>query len=185
MEDKILVAGIKKRRSRSLEAAIDKYGPTVYALCARILGNPAGQQDVEECVSDTFLAAWQRIGQFKAERGSFRTWLLMLGRYQALDMRRRLSGNVQVADITTMQLSDAASAREFSGIEERQILQRALSELDKMDRELVYRRYYLFESVEQLAKDYNLTSKAVYNRLWRARKFLQENLATANSEGVE
>jgi len=32
MEDNILVKGIKKRRERSLEAAIDKYGPTVHAL---------------------------------------------------------------------------------------------------------------------------------------------------------
>jgi RNA polymerase sigma-70 factor (ECF subfamily) len=57
--------------------------------------------------------------------------------------------------------------------EERDQLMRALATLPPIDKELVYRRYFLYESVEQIAADLGLSRQAADNRLWRTRKALR------------
>ncbi|MBO8128535.1 MAG: sigma-70 family RNA polymerase sigma factor [Peptococcaceae bacterium] len=184
-EDRLLVDGILQRNSSSLASAIDKYGKPVYALCARILSGQGGQEDIEECVSDVFLAAWGRIWEYESERGSFRTWLLMLAKYQALDARRRLSRSRETAAVISDLRPDHRSEDEFNCVESRQVLRKILQDLDAFDREMVYRRYYCFESIDRLARDYGLTQQAVHNRLWRIRQKMKEQLLTNGNTGVK
>ncbi|MBE0467376.1 MAG: sigma-70 family RNA polymerase sigma factor [Candidatus Desulforudis sp.] len=182
IRDAELVQGFRRRNSRSLEKAIAAYGKVVYALCARILTGLGKPEDVEECVSDTFLAVWARIGEFRPERGPFRTWILMLGKYKALDARRRLIRNREEAGAVDPGVPDPRAESALTDVENRQLLSDTLQSLEVLDRELVYRRYYLYESVERLAADYRLTPRAVHNRLWRARKVLREKLSRAGAE---
>lgn len=183
-EDSLLAKGIRRKNGRSLEEAIDRHGRTVYALCVRILSGLGEEQDVEECVSDTFLAVWQRIGEFDPGRASFRTWVLVLAKYRALDARRRLSGNRECGGADDADVPDWRAESAFRGVEAREALHRALRSLDDLDRELVYRRYYLFESIDQLAEDHGLTVSAVHNRLWRARKAMRARLSPTSDKGV-
>lgn len=184
-EDRLLIQGIRQRKGRELELVIEKYGQTVYALSSRILSNLGQEDDVEECVSDAFLAVWERIGEYDPARGSFRTWILILAKYQALDCRRCLMNSREHVDAVSPGLPDLRSEDEFCGVEIRQELLAALRALNDLDRELVYRRYYLFEGISQLAGDYGMTERAVYNRLWRARKVMREQLTPTRKEEVK
>jgi RNA polymerase sigma-70 factor (ECF subfamily) len=72
----------------------------------------------------------------------------------------------------------------MSGKEQRQAVQAALQQLPRLERELIYRRYFLEQRVEEAADALNLTRQAADNRLWRARKALRELLVVPGREEV-
>lgn len=80
----------KNRDMHALGEAIDVLGPSVQSLVRRVLSGAGSAEDVEECVSDVFLAAWHNIASYDESRASFRTWLFILAKYKALDLRRKL-----------------------------------------------------------------------------------------------
>lgn len=57
MDDAILDLYFE-RSEEALAATMEKYGTLLRSLAWNILGN---EEDVEECVSDTYMAAWETI----------------------------------------------------------------------------------------------------------------------------
>ena len=60
--------------------------------------------------------------------------------------------------------------------ERREELRLALAKLPELDRYLIYQRYFMYASTEELAAKTGLTRHAVDTRIWRARKSLREAL---------
>ena len=58
MHDNEIIALFFKRDERALKEAADKYGELCRSVSMRILND---SRDAEECVSDAYLAAWNRI----------------------------------------------------------------------------------------------------------------------------
>ena len=58
MDDEQILTLYWQRDSRAIEASQEKYGPYCLAVSRSIL---ADHRDCEECVSDTWLHAWQAI----------------------------------------------------------------------------------------------------------------------------
>jgi RNA polymerase sigma-70 factor (ECF subfamily) len=63
----------------------DRYGPVLYAIVFRIVGQRA---DAEEVVMEAFAQAWRDARRFEAQRGSVAAWLTMMARSRALDLVR-------------------------------------------------------------------------------------------------
>ncbi|HOB20978.1 MAG TPA: sigma factor, partial [Candidatus Atribacteria bacterium] len=95
----LLVEQLKKKDPKALEQAMDLYMDSVYRLAAGILRNTGSTMDIEECVQDVFIDAWNLIDQYDPERGSFRTWLLILCKYKALNRRRSLADKARVVEL--------------------------------------------------------------------------------------
>lgn len=174
MTDTELIAGLCSRDPDALGALVDAYATPVYQLIHRILAGAGSEQDVEECASDTFHASWERSGQYDSGRAPLRTWLLTLAKYQALERRRKL-GRPAPEPLEAEQWSALGPTPEeaLASADERAALQAALDRLPPTEKELVYRRYFIGERVEDLARDLGLTRQAADNRLWRARKALR------------
>ncbi|MDW7684597.1 MAG: sigma-70 family RNA polymerase sigma factor [Bacillota bacterium] len=160
---------------------MEKYTSPIHMLISRILAGVGTAQDTEECCSDVFVTAWEQAGRYNANRAPLKTWLLMIARYRALDRRKTLlkQSNLNAADVELETLPDGADTPELHLIhaEERSSVLHALEELKPLDKELVYRRYFLFEPVNKMAKELGLTRQAADNRLWRARKMLREHIS--------
>jgi len=183
-DDRLLIQGIMQKKSSYLEDLISQYGRAVYVLCARILNGIGSEQDVEECVSDTFVAVWNKIGEFDEQRGQLRTWIMIVAKYRCLDLRRRLS-NVVNSGNCKIAVDEIASLDEFSQMENRHMVRDAIHTLKASDQELIYRRYYLLESIESIASHLELSEGVVQTRLWRARKQLREKLSWEREAGWE
>ena len=84
--DQALVEQLMSRDPAALAAVYDGYGRAVFALALRILGDPAGAEDV---VHDVFLKLWGQPEQYRVERGSLRAWLLSVAHNRAIDLLRR------------------------------------------------------------------------------------------------
>jgi RNA polymerase sigma-70 factor (ECF subfamily) len=171
-----LVIALRSQSASALEQLMDRYRNSVYGLVNRVLAGAGRTEDMEECVSDVFLAAWRRIEQFDSEKGSLKTWVLLLTKYLALDTRRKLLKRPGMEE-----LRDKVDIRE--SLEETVISKEAskemikqINELSEPDRTIFYRRYYYYESVEQISISLSLTSKAIESRLYRLRKMFKEKL---------
>ena len=173
MEDKKLVRELKRRNPAALEYIITTYAGGLHGLVSRIITNP---QDIEECVSDVLVAAWDGIGNYDPKRGSFKTWLLVLAKYKALDYRRRSMRTVETA-------VENVPAPNHPGAEVTVLAQHRADEvleivntLPELDRKIIQRRYFLYEDIQEIARNLGLSRSAVDTRLWRARKLLKDKL---------
>lgn len=208
-DDEALWRGLVARNQHALEALIARYAREITYFVRTLLEGIGTAQDVEECVSDLFVAAWKEIGDFDPARGAFRTWLTMRAKYLALDLRRQVqrrqallvpppkdpdsradipgSGRSSAeSDLLAHQMSRADTAESMEGLVERrerqQELRRALEELPELDRLLVYLRYFHLQTTEQIAARTGLTNRAIDTRLWRSRKALRDVLEALEAQ---
>ncbi|MEK8127568.1 sigma-70 family RNA polymerase sigma factor [Paenibacillus filicis] len=178
-----LVRRLLARDPAALEAVIDRYGSCVHELASRVLAGIASQEDVEECVSDAFVAAWHKIEAFDPGRGSLKTWLYILAKYTALDYRRKLGARPGQEKLES-ELRSAEDVEEavLQRLESEDIL-RLLDTLDRVDRVIFFRKYMFYESLEVIAQSLGLTRKAVENRLRRGRMALRQRMSPEMKEG--
>jgi RNA polymerase sigma-70 factor (ECF subfamily) len=87
------VQRVREGYEEALQQLYRRYAPLVFHLACRALDRAAA----EEIVQDTFLAVWRRAADFDPTRGSFRAWLLSIGRHRMLDELRSRSRRPQVA----------------------------------------------------------------------------------------
>ncbi|MBC8080224.1 MAG: sigma-70 family RNA polymerase sigma factor [Gorillibacterium sp.] len=158
------------------------YGNSVYGLVNRIIAGAGRTEDIEECVSDVFLAAWRRIDHYDMEKGSLKTWILLLTKYMALDARRKLlrrQGEEELKDRSTIgeSLEEIVISKEAS----MEMIAR-VNALTEPDRTIFYKRYFYYESVEQISIGLGMTIKAVENRLYRARKIFKSQRSERRSD---
>ena len=174
--DNELISEIRKRNRNAFEILIRQYSKPIYYLIYNILNVCGTKEDIEECVSDIFLEIWQKINQFDAGRGSFRTWILMLAKYKALAYKRELSA-IAVDNIEDYQLEDAQDVvQQVIEREAQEKLVETINTFSVLDKELFIRRYYFGESIHNLMRSLGLSRSAVDNRLLRSRKTIKEVL---------
>lgn len=147
-----------------------RYGGLIDYVVGGILPDT---RDREECRSDVELQAWQKIGSFDPNRGSFSAWLTAIFRNAAVSRLRRQRQEVPL-DAAELQ---APSAEEAVLRKEREArLQAALRSLPQEQRRLFLRKYYYLQSTAQIAAELGLSERAVEGKLYRLRKKLQRLL---------
>jgi RNA polymerase sigma factor (sigma-70 family) len=203
--DDALWRGVAARNTRALEALIARYSREIALFIRVILEGVGTLQDVEECVSDLFIAAWEEIESYDPARGAFRTWLTMRAKYLALDRRRHIQRRQALASVVPGQTHDrdgqagdttadfaanAAAAGEsmdhlLERREQQEQVRRALEQLPELDRLLVYMRYFRLDTTEEIAARTGLTRRAIDTRLWRARKMLRDALGASEQSAPD
>jgi len=166
---------------QALSYLINGYTGAVSSVVSRILYEVGTQEDVEECVSDVFIAAWKRAGEYDNTRGTGRTWLLLLAKYQALARRRQIIRKaapiVQGLHATPDPVLDHVLSRE-----RQEGLVRCIEQLSPTVRAVVVRRYLLNMTIPHIAHELGLTRSQVDNRLSRGRQRVKEQWAKMTGE---
>lgn len=106
LDDRALVDGFLAGDETCLETVHRRWGPLVYALAWRSLGDPREAEDVSQLV---FLAAWRGRAGYVPERGTLPGWLTGIARRKiadALAARTRRSELVAAAGAQLMLRND-------------------------------------------------------------------------------
>ena len=96
--EKRMIKRILKKDPKGLDYIINTYMKKVYFLVDKIIGF-YGKEEVEECVSDVFLAIWEDINQYDESKGSFGSFIFMKTKYKALDYKRKLENKSEKYNI--------------------------------------------------------------------------------------
>lgn len=183
MEDEKILDLFFARSEQAIDALSDKYGKRLRMLADNILGDG---RDGEECVSDTYLALWNRI---PPERPSpLLTYASRVLRNLALKQYHHNTAQKRNSfyDASLSELSDSLSAGDVTAqAVDLRVVTEAINDflagLHKSDRILFVRRYWYADSLAALAKERGLTEHAVSVRLFRIREKLKKHL---RKEGI-
>lgn len=176
MDDKQLIWLLKNQPQEGLAIAIDLYGPSVKWMTQKIVGNQ--QQDVEECVSDTFLKLWQGIDRFQQDNGILlKSYIYGIARHTAIDFRRKLKAQQDIIPIEENDIGIHVDiTQEIVNNENIRMVQEAVDEMPEPDRKIFIRRYFLQEKINVIAESLSISPKTVENKLYRGKKSLKNTL---------
>lgn len=178
MEDRLIVGLYWQRQEQAIVESQRKYGRFCHRIAENIL---TLREDAEECVSDTWIRAWNTMPPQKPD--SLRAFLgrivrnLAISRYRANHAEKRYAG----MDLLLSELGEcvpaadcveaAADAAELS-----RLLSDWLRALPDAERTVFIRRYWNGETIRDLARRAGMSPSGVQRLLTRLRKQLHAHL---------
>lgn len=164
---------LQNRQELALAFVVDTYMPYVKAIARKILQRPCGEQAVDECVNDVFLAVWNHSSKFQGEEVDFKKWIGTITKYKAIDYYRRKQKVETVSLEQSKEIEDPETTEMlFMRKEKRDSILLEMQSLSEADRELLLMKYYLDLSNDEIASALGITKAAVENRLYRGKKKL-------------
>ena len=170
------------REESALRAGGEKYGSRLLALANRLLDSP---QDAEECVSDTWLRAWNAIPPERPEH--LFAYLAAICRNLALNRldwnnaRKRKAEVVSLTAELESCIPDRHGGWEMDRQDLGQLLQDFLGTLPEQQRRVFLRRYWYADTVREIARRYGYSESKVKTMLLRTRRRLRDYL---EKEGI-
>ena len=165
---------------------VQRYQKSVHALAWRKLGD---FHDAEEITQDTFLQVYKRLPTLK-DPYKFSGWLYVIVNRLCIDRMRQKHLTIQSLEDTPMEEVEKSSythhvseQQQTENTERRRaIVKKLLEKLPESER-TVMTLFYLGEmTVQEISKFLGVSASAIHNRLYRARKRLQEEEATLVQE---
>ncbi len=184
MDDNSIIDMYWARDEKAIDATKDKYGRYCYSIAYGILEN---LEDAEECVNDTYLGAWNSIPPHKPQMLS--TFLgkltrnISLNRWREKHRIKRGGGEVQLTldELQECLPSGNTVEKEIETKELAIIISGFLRGLEAEERRIFLRRYWYFDSVDEICKRFGFGKSKVKMKLMRTRNKL---LVKLKEEGV-
>ena len=178
MEDSQIIKLYWDRDEAAIRESDAAHGAYCHAVAMNILSS---REDSEECVSDTWLKAWNAIPPQKPDR--LRSFFARITRNLAIDRYRKRTAEKRNECMNTVidELEGVLSGVESveSEMERHELtasLNRFLASLSQRDRQIFIRRYFWCENVVKIACDMGLKQNSVNVMLHRMRNRLREHL---------
>lgn len=179
MDDKMILNLFFERSEQAITETRKKYSTIIRRTAFHILNN---FQDTEECESDTYLAAWNRIPPESPD--PLAAYLCRISRNLALKryaantaLRRNSSFNIALHELEELIPEKCESpASEYEVKELTNAIEAFLDTLSSDDRILFVRRYWFSDSVKDLAASMQVSPHRVTVKLSRIRARLQKYL---------
>lgn len=127
-------------------------------------------------MDDVFLDVWEHIDRFDASKGSFRNWIISIARFRSIDYLRRYSRTCMEEDVLNYE-SELARNDRIDTLEQEisTETEKLLKGLKKEERQILLRYYAGEDDVDVLAKEYGVSSSAIYSKVSRAKKKVRKN----------
>lgn len=175
MNDEAILSLLLRHDERGLEAALDAYGTRLHTIAARI----AGEDAAEECVNDALLAAWNAIPPEQPR--SLRAYLYRLARNAALnrytaDRALKRGGGALDAPLTELAECLPAEGDPVREAEQKQLTEaigRFLQAQKPRERQIFLARYFFAMPLREIAPRFGMEEGAVKSSLRRSRERLR------------
>lgn len=179
MEDQQIVELYWSRSEPAITETAAKYGSYLNRISYNILANP---QDAQECVNDTYHAAWNAIPPHRPSL--LCTFLGKLTRRISIDRWRHDHAGKRGGGEFPLALEELEDCVSGSGsLEDEVLYQEALSLLNRFlstlpatQRRVFLCRYWYMDSIESIARQFGFSQSKVKSMLHRTRALLRTQL---------
>ncbi|MBR7142111.1 MAG: RNA polymerase sigma factor [Clostridia bacterium] len=172
MEDQKIIELFWQRSEVAVEMTAQKYGAYLKKIAVNVLGS---ETDAEECVNDAYLGAWNAIPPNRPDPLS--TFLGRIARNIALNRYKRDHSQKRYAGFETLlsELEECLTdeGENFTGGEVSQLINEFLASVPAKHRNVFVRRYWYGDSMEDIARLYDMKTAAVKTVLYRLRQGLK------------
>jgi len=170
MNDNLEIFAVRRAQGGDEEAwrnLFEWHFEPVYRYCLNLASG--GQDMAEEIAQQVFVTAARRIGRFKQQKGTFRSWLLGIAK------KRLMKAKSKELRLRWYEKQFLKRGSETIKVQTQQLfVYEALAQLPAHYRTVLEAKYLKGLTVNQIAEAHNSTSKAVESMLVRARdKFAQ------------
>ena len=180
-EDNIIIQRIRGGETQDFGLLVNRHGPALMAFVGRIVEQ---QEDAEDVVQNTFVAAYQHLKDYDPQRASLMTWLQRIAYHEALYLLRKRKQQVMlpldVGDDAPDKLPEATTAEQ---------LDEAIQKLPPEDQMLLQLYYFDGRPLKEIAYITNATSdnlsreaSRLSSQLHRIRQRLRIILTRMNNE---
>lgn len=185
IDEKNFIEQLKKKNYKSMNYLVDVYGNLIYKIVYSVLYKSYDISYVEECTNDVFMKIWDNVDCFDSSKGNFKSWIIAIAKFKAIDYKRKLmkySGYVDIDDLSLASGENIENA--FILKERREHILAVINNMKEPDKKIFIKRYFLNDNIEAIAESVCLTKAAVENRLSRGRKLLKGKLINLKQEVV-
>ncbi|MBQ7383869.1 MAG: sigma-70 family RNA polymerase sigma factor [Clostridia bacterium] len=177
MEDYQIVDLYWARSESAISETERKYGRMLNSISFSLLSSA---EDAEECVNDTYMAAWQSMPEERpVYLGAFLSKIIRrisISRFRASRTIKRGGAEGIIEELSECIPSDSTVESEYENGRLSEALNRFLAELDEKKRVIFVRRYFYSQPIERIALDCGMKVGSVKSVLSRTRQALKELL---------
>lgn len=178
MEDEQIIALFEARSPDAIEQTKTQYGALCRSLAGKLLRS---EEETEECVNDAYLALWNAIPPAKPSPLSAYlakiTRNLAMKRLEHLTAEKRgAAATVSFEELDQCLRAPGDSDQMVESIALRQAITAFLQGQSRENRCIFLRRYFFFDTVEEIARRYSFSESKVKSSLLRTRNKLRTYL---------
>jgi RNA polymerase sigma-70 factor (ECF subfamily) len=165
---------IAKGNRQAFAPLVEQYQRPLFSYLGRMGFSPAQAEDLAQ---ETFIRAWQHLGQYDAHRAEFSTWLFTIARRLALNELERAGNRLEThwgEDPPDVASHDATPLEHTEQHEQQRRVQAALKRLPLQERSLLALAYSQGLDMQAIAHIEGCSVGAVKTRLHRAREQLRQ-----------
>lgn len=175
----------EKSETAAQNRLYEEYINYVYTIVYNKLRSCATKEDIEECVSDVFLAVFLNYHNNQGLDGDLKGYIGTIASRKAINKYHSLtarSGRTVSMEDYFADIPDSSRVEENAEKSElRDIMIRLIKSLGDPDSTIIFQKFYFNRSSKEIAKKLSMTSGAVRVRCSRAMSRLEKLLA---NEGI-
>jgi len=186
LDDAELGAALLSGCTDALAILFERYSRLVFHIARNIVKDNG---EAEETVQQVFFDLFRAIGQFRPERGSFKTWLLQFAYHRSINRREHLSANrfysSEELDETTLGqiLDETQYALQLTPLETTYFITQLLGLLKPKHRRVIELTYFEGLTAEEIASRLGEKASNVRHDLYKALSVLRYALLRAPQAG--
>ncbi len=168
IDDSEIIELFRQRNEKAIHMTDKKYGTLIYRIAYNILHD---KSDCEECRNDVYLGLWNAIPPASPiVFPAFITQIIRriaINRYTEKTAKKRIPSELTVSidDLADFLHSDSDSESNTDVNELKDIINSFLADSSERERFIFIARYYIGDSIANIAADLNLTGSSVYKEL--------------------
>ncbi len=177
VDDREIIELYFERNESAISETDKKYGKLCRKIANKIIGD---EHDSDECVNDTYLGVWNAIPPEKPN--SLCAFVARIARNLAINRlkyraaAKRNSGiTVSLSELEEI-ISDTSTLDNIEDMELGGWISDFLYMQDEETRNIFVRKYWFFDSVEELSLQYGYTESKIKSILFRTRNKLRMHL---------
>ena len=158
-----------------IDKIIDNFYSYVYVIVKNGISISITDEDIEEIISDVFLAIWKNSDKL-SETTVIKPYLVGITKNVVKNKYRKIRLNFSISDYEE-NIVDTCNIEEITEQKEQdKIIQNTLQQLKNKEYKIFIMFYYESKNIKEIAKDLNLSTGNVKTILHRVRKMIKRNL---------
>jgi len=168
-----------QREEAAIQETDNKYGKFLYKIAFNILYD---RYDSEECQNDTYLGIWNAIPPTRP--AVFQAFITRIMRHIAINCYKKKICKKRVPSEMTVSMEELSSSlhsgktveTDYDAEEVGKIISEYVRGLTDREQYIFVGRFYIAETVENIAKELGLTDSSVYKEIKKIKKGLKAHL---------
>lgn len=176
--ERVLVSRLRRRDAQAFELLVRTHQDRVFDFCSRMVGD---REEAFDLAQEIFISIHQNLDKFRAD-AKLSTWILRIARNHCLNRlkylkRRGRDRSDEFGEANELRITESMGGTPrpdevVAAARERDLVHRAIQELDEDQRALVVLRDVEGLSYEEIMEITDLAEGTVKSRLHRAREKL-------------